>query len=104
MYSSNFIQNIATHLHIEGIDPPDIQFVPGSYVFLATAGGEKSLRENYQAQIEQGAAVELMNPQQLKEIYPWINTDKVVLASRGEKIEKVFCVQVFFILKVVLTV
>lgn len=85
MYSSHFIQNIATHLLVEGSDPPDVQFVPGSYVFLATAEGEKNLRENHRTQTEQGAAVELMNPHQLKEIYPWISTERVVLASRGEE-------------------
>ncbi len=85
MYSSDFIQNVASYLHVDGSEPPDVQFVKGSYVFLATAEGEESLRENHRTQTEQGAAVELINPQQLKEIYPWINTEGVKLTSRGEE-------------------
>ena len=83
LYSSAFIRNIPTHLHTEGSDPPDVQFTPGSYVFLATAEGEGILRENVETQRAQGAEMELMDPAQLKERYPWINTDGLTLASRG---------------------
>ena len=86
MYSSEFIRNIASHLQVEDNDPPDVQFIPGSYVFLATAEGEGGLRENFKIQKEQGAAVELMSPHQLKERYPWINTEGVALACRGTNI------------------
>ena len=46
MYSCDFIKNIGQHLGIEGEDPPDVQFVEGGYLFLASQAGERVLREN----------------------------------------------------------
>ena len=52
-------------------------------MFLASAMGEETLRENVRTQEEQGAEVELMETSTLRERYPWINTEGVTLASRG---------------------
>ena len=50
MYSCDFVKNIGQHLGIEGEDPPDVQFVEGGYLFLASEAGEEIMRENYVTQ------------------------------------------------------
>jgi len=50
MYSSNFIKEIGKHLQVEGCDPPDVQFVEGGYLFLASELGEDVMRENFETQ------------------------------------------------------
>ena len=50
MYSCDFVRNIGRHLGIEGEDPPDVQFVEGGFLFLASQAGEGVLRENYATQ------------------------------------------------------
>ena len=47
MYSCDFIRDIVEHLGVEGSDPPDVQFVEGGYLFLASSEGEGILRENH---------------------------------------------------------
>lgn len=83
MFSSDFIQNIDKHLTVEENDPPDVQFVNGGYLLLASNEGVSVLRENYQAQRGQGAFVELLEPFQLKARYPWMNIDGIALGSLG---------------------
>lgn len=83
LHSHAFIKNIHQHLHVDGDDPPDIQYVDGSYLFLASERGEKILRENYEVQRSVGAEVELLSPKQLKELYPWMNVHDIALGCRG---------------------
>ena len=82
-FSYDFIQNIDNHLHIQGEDPVDVQLVNSCYLFLASREGEKTLRENYQTQRRLGADVELLNPKQLRDLYPWMNVCDVALGCRG---------------------
>lgn len=50
LYSSQFLKNIHHHLSIEGEDPPDVSFVEGGYLFLATEAGEATMRGNFAVQ------------------------------------------------------
>ena len=50
LHSVGFIKELAKHLGIEGEVPPDVQFVEGGYLFLASEGGEQTLRENFKTQ------------------------------------------------------
>ena len=50
LYSSGFIKEIEKHLTVEGHDPPDVQFVEGSYLILASEQGEEVLRKNFEVQ------------------------------------------------------
>lgn len=83
LYSANFLRRVSTHLHVEGEEPPDIQFQEKGYLFLASQEGEQTLRENHSLQRSLGAEVELIGPQQLRESYPWISTEGVKLACLG---------------------
>eukprot|EP00731_Ephydatia_muelleri_P015192 Em0008g912a len=50
LHSVGFIKELAKHLGVEGEVPPDVQFVEGGYLFLASEGGEQTLRDNFETQ------------------------------------------------------
>jgi len=55
---------------------------PG-YLFLASGAGEAVLRANHAIQKGEGCAVELLDPAALRQRFPWISTEGVMLASHG---------------------
>ncbi|XP_027435922.1 FAD-dependent oxidoreductase domain-containing protein 1 isoform X2 [Zalophus californianus] len=65
-------------------DPPlDIQFNPSGYLLLASEKGAAVMESNVKVQRQEGAKVCLMSPEQLRNKFPWINTEGVALASYG---------------------
>ncbi|MBN3300456.1 FXRD1 protein, partial [Amia calva] len=81
--SAEFMRNINEHLDVMNEDPVDLQFNHSGYLFLASERGAELMEENYRTQRYAGAKVALFSPAQLKEKFPWINTDGVALASYG---------------------
>ncbi|XP_077360213.1 FAD-dependent oxidoreductase domain-containing protein 1 isoform X2 [Festucalex cinctus] len=64
-------------------DAVDVGFNQAGYLFLASQKGAHVMEENYKTQRDAGAQVMLLSPTQLKEKFPWINTQDVELASYG---------------------
>lgn len=83
MYSAEFLRNIKQHLSVLDDDPPDIQFQPDGYLFLASEAGAEQMMENHKIQKDLGAKVELLRPKQLKQKFPWLNVDGIELGSYG---------------------
>lgn len=81
--SADFMRNINEHLSVLNEDPIDLQFNHSGYLFLASENVAHIMEENYSTQRYAGAKVSLMSPSQLKEKFPWINTEGVALASYG---------------------
>uniref|UniRef100_A0A6Q2ZNC7 FAD-dependent oxidoreductase domain-containing protein 1 n=1 Tax=Esox lucius TaxID=8010 RepID=A0A6Q2ZNC7_ESOLU len=81
--SADFMRNINKHLSVLNEDPVDLQFNHSGYLFLASENVAQIMEENYKTQRYVGAKVALLSPTQLKEKFPWINTDGIVLASYG---------------------
>ncbi|KAM9331698.1 FAD-dependent oxidoreductase domain-containing protein 1 [Pholidichthys leucotaenia] len=81
--SADFMRNINDHLDVLNEEPVDIQFNHSGYLFLASEHGAHIMEENYSIQRDAGAKVCLLSPTQLKEKFPWINTDGVAVASYG---------------------
>ncbi|KAK9536946.1 hypothetical protein VZT92_006688 [Zoarces viviparus] len=81
--SADFMRNINEHLGVLNEDPVDLQFNHSGYLFLASEEVAHIMEENYSTQRNAGAKVSLLSPTQLKEKFPWMNTDGVVLASHG---------------------
>ncbi|XP_071362553.1 FAD-dependent oxidoreductase domain-containing protein 1 [Trachinotus anak] len=81
--SADFMRNINEHLGVFNEDPVDLQFNHSGYLFLASEKVAHIMEENYNTQRSAGAKVSLLSPTQLKDKFPWINTDDVVLASYG---------------------
>ncbi|RLN95113.1 hypothetical protein BBJ28_00000123 [Nothophytophthora sp. Chile5] len=93
LYGTQFLKDIGTNLHVAGHDAPDVQFVEGGYMFLASDRGLDILHKNYATQrsdsghrlLAAGADVQLLDPEALKKRFPWINTDGVEQAILGMK-------------------
>ncbi|XP_067001498.2 FAD-dependent oxidoreductase domain-containing protein 1 isoform X2 [Anabrus simplex] len=83
LFGAQFIRNIKRHLSVEGADPPDVQFVPNGYLFLATEDGAEQLQKNADFQWSLGVKNELLSPNKLKQKFPWINTEGVALGCHG---------------------
>ncbi|XP_028277142.1 FAD-dependent oxidoreductase domain-containing protein 1 [Parambassis ranga] len=81
--SADFMRNINEHLGVLDEDPVDLQFNQSGYLFLASEEVAHIMEENYSTQRYAGAKVSLFSPTQLKERFPWINTEGVALASYG---------------------
>lgn len=50
MYGMNFLRRSPKLLAVEGYDTPDMQFIPGGYLTLASDEGYEQLRANYEVQ------------------------------------------------------
>lgn len=83
-YGRSFVADLAAHLGIPGEPPPDPQFRPGHYLFLATPSGADGLAANVAVQRATGSDVVLLSPAELKDRMPWINVHDVALAALGQ--------------------
>ncbi|XP_016295969.1 FAD-dependent oxidoreductase domain-containing protein 1-like [Sinocyclocheilus anshuiensis] len=83
LFSAHFMKNINNHLWVVNEDPVDLQFNHSGYLFLASEKSAHIMEENYRTQRYVGAKVVLLSPSQLKERFPWMNTEGVALASLG---------------------
>ncbi|NWR19995.1 FXRD1 protein, partial [Emberiza fucata] len=82
-FSASFLRNINEYLGVPNEPPIDIQFRPGGYLFLASPQNAAALEATVQLQRDEGAQVTLLSPTQLKEKFPWMNTEDVAVASYG---------------------
>ncbi|KAM5245510.1 FAD-dependent oxidoreductase domain-containing protein 1 [Ctenodactylus gundi] len=83
LFSVDFLRNINEHLGVVNAPPLDLQFNPSGYLLLASEKGATTLENNVQMQRQVGAKICLMSPEQLRNKFPWINTEGVALASYG---------------------
>uniref|UniRef100_A0AAV2J625 FAD-dependent oxidoreductase domain-containing protein 1 n=1 Tax=Knipowitschia caucasica TaxID=637954 RepID=A0AAV2J625_KNICA len=83
LHSADFMRNINDHLGVLNEEPVDLQFNQSGYLFLANEDVAHIMEENYKTQRYAGAKVSLLSPSQVKEKFPWINTEGVALASYG---------------------
>ncbi|XP_008426761.1 FAD-dependent oxidoreductase domain-containing protein 1 [Poecilia reticulata] len=81
--SADFMRSINEHLSVVNEDPVDLQFNQSGYLFLASEEVAHIMEQNYNTQRCAGAKVSLFSQQQVKEKFPWINTEGVALASYG---------------------
>jgi glycine/D-amino acid oxidase-like deaminating enzyme len=81
-FGIQFLRNIKQHLAVDG-DVPDLGLTEKGYLYLATAGGAATLRENHATQRAHGVAVALLEPAALQQRFPWLRVDDLALASLG---------------------
>lgn len=82
-FGAAFLKSIGDHLAIEGEAPPDVSFVEGGYLFLATEAGLPVLTANHAVQTGLGARVELLSPAGLRDRFPWLNVEDLAGGSLG---------------------
>jgi sarcosine oxidase len=80
LFAHHFISNIGDYLSLDGA-VPDVGFVEAGYLFLASETGQAVLTENQRAQSAAGAAIELLDCDQLIHRFPWISADGVAAAA-----------------------
>jgi len=83
MFGAKFIREAHRNLSVSGKDPPEINYNPQGYLFLATEEGGATMEEAHRRQRLQGAKVALYSPSRLKEDFPWLNTEGLALGSYG---------------------
>ncbi|XP_003795974.1 FAD-dependent oxidoreductase domain-containing protein 1 [Otolemur garnettii] len=83
LFSASFLRNINEHLAVVDDPPLDLKFNPLGYLLLASEKGAATMENNVKVQRQEGAKVCLMSPEQLRNKFPWINTEGVALASYG---------------------
>lgn len=84
-FGSAFIQDFARTMQVAGEVPPDLNFHPGGYLFLAaTDEGAATLRENHAVQRACGADVVLWDQDELARAFPHLRADDILLASYGQ--------------------
>jgi FAD-dependent oxidoreductase domain-containing protein 1 len=86
MFGSEFVATLGATLAVDG-EAPDVGFHEGGYLFLASAAGIDTLRDNHDVQRALGAEVALLDPVQLQLRFPWLHTADLAggaLGLRGE--------------------
>ncbi|MDP6573896.1 MAG: FAD-binding oxidoreductase [Rhodospirillales bacterium] len=81
-YGVEFLKNIDEHLSVNG-EAPDIGFIEGGFLFLASPEGLAVLEQNHAIQRRHGADVVLLSPTQLEERFSWLGTEGLAAGSLG---------------------
>jgi sarcosine oxidase len=82
-FGVELIKNLGTWLGIEGDAAPEVDFVEGGYLFLASEAGLPILESNHAVQREHGVQVALLTPMELQARFPWLNVEDVAGGSLG---------------------
>lgn len=70
-------------LAVEGQPAPQVDFVEGGYLFLATEAGIPILQSNHAVQREHGVNVVLLTPAEIQARFPWMQVDDLAGGSLG---------------------
>jgi len=81
-FGREFYGNVTALLAVDG-DGPDLAMRRQGYLYLASAGGVASLRENTAVQWAAGARTELLTPAGLVARFPWLNVDGLAAGAFG---------------------
>jgi len=84
LFARAFIGQAPELLAVDG-EAPDLGFVEGGYLFLASEENRAILAENHAVQTEAGATIVWLDTDALTERFPWINTDGLAAGTLGER-------------------
>ena len=82
LWSLGFLRRISSELAVDG-DVPGLGLVEPGYLYLAGAEGAVSLRAQLPLQLQSGADVVLLDPQQLQQRFPWLTVGDLTLGALG---------------------
>ncbi len=88
-FGMDFIDSFHERVQVRG-EAPDIGFRGTGYLFLAKEDGLTALTRAYETQLAHGAAVELLDPAELAERFPYLNVDGLAAGRLGSKREGSF--------------
>lgn len=64
-------------------DDVELNFTPHGYLMMTSEAGAETLAQNSELQNKMGAKNELLTAKQLKNKFPWLNTDGIALGCHG---------------------
>jgi sarcosine oxidase len=82
-FGVTFIKDLDRWLGVDGETPPEIDFVEGGYLFLATPDGMPILRRNHELHRQHDVQVVLLDPDEIHGRFPWLATDQLAGGSLG---------------------
>jgi glycine/D-amino acid oxidase-like deaminating enzyme len=84
-FSIGWLRDAGRNLAVddEGGGTVDLGLVEDGYLYLATDATESALRQNHVVQRAEGADVDLLAPDDLRDRFPWLAVDDLVLGSLG---------------------
>ena len=87
LYGRDFLRDVGELLRTEHGEEYDVQFKEHGYLFLAgTESGKAQMIKNHKTQVESGCEdIRLLSQEELREKFPWMNVDDILLGSYGEK-------------------
>lgn len=84
LFSVDFLRNVKRNLSVLDNEPPDLNFCPHGYLFLAgTPEGADQILVNHELQSNCGAFIDVLDTDQLKKRFPWLNTNGLILGANG---------------------
>ena len=82
-FGVQFIKDLDRWLGTDGAPPPEVDFVEGGYLFLATGAGLPILRQKYALQREHDVQVALLDAEALGARFPWLRVDGLAGGTLG---------------------
>ena len=82
-FGISLIKDLDRWLGLPGQPAPEIDFVEGGYLFLATDAGMPALEANHAVQREHGVPAVLLEPMELRRRFPWMNVEGIAGGSLG---------------------
>ncbi len=82
-FGVHLLRHLDQWLGVPGQPPPDVGFVEGGYLFLATAAGLPVLESNHAVQRQHQVQVALLSPAELRSRFPWLQVDDLAGGSLG---------------------
>lgn len=85
-FGIDFLREAHRLLAVDG-EPAQVGYIERPYLFLASEEGRGILEANHRLQTGMGAPIILLEPNELKARFPWINTQGIALGALGIKDE-----------------
>lgn len=82
LFGTRFLREAGERLAVDG-ESPEIGFVEGGYLFLASEAGRPALERNHQLQTALGADIALLEPSELAARLPWLHTADLAAGALG---------------------
>jgi sarcosine oxidase len=82
-FGVGLIKHLEEWLGIAGEPAPEIDFVEGGYLFLASPAGMSILERNHATQRALDVPVALLTPAELAKRFPWLNVEDIAGGSLG---------------------
>lgn len=83
LFGAEFLRNAEEHLEVPGQPPVDVQFHPHGYLFLASEASAEQLHKNSRLQNSLGAKNVMLTATQVKNRFPWMNTEGIACGCLG---------------------